>query len=64
MRNQHPGTCYRCGKAVAVGDGHFEKITAKNRRPGESGKWRLQHASCAIKFRGTDTRALATKEQP
>ncbi len=44
MRNQYPGECYRCGVTVAAGDGHFERF-------GHS--WRLQHASCAIRFRGT-----------
>ena len=44
MRNKYPGICYRCGLAVAVGDGHFERL----------GKtWRVQHASCAIEHRGT-----------
>lgn len=46
MRNRYSGTCYRCGKHVAPGDGHFE------RKPG--GGWRTQHATCAIKYRGTD----------
>lgn len=46
MRNKHPGTCYRCGTTVEVGDGHFEK----NSGPGP--KWRTQHASCAIRWRG------------
>lgn len=44
MRNRFPGTCYRCGGHVAPGDGHFEKF-----RLG----WRVQHAKCAIEFRGT-----------
>ena len=44
MRNRYPGTCYRCGSHVAPGAGHFEKI------PGSG--WRVQHATCAIKFRG------------
>jgi hypothetical protein len=43
MRNQYPGTCYRCGKLVAAGDGHFERFR---------GGWRTQHATCAIEFRG------------
>jgi len=45
MRNKFAGTCYRCGKTVEAGDGHFER---KHR------KWRIQHASCAIKWRGTN----------
>jgi hypothetical protein len=44
MRNKFPGVCYRCGKLVEPGDGHFERFL---------GGWRTQHASCAIKFRGT-----------
>lgn len=44
MRNQHPGFCYRCGELVAAGEGHFER---------HRGGWRVQHASCAIKYRGT-----------
>ncbi len=46
MRNKHPGTCYRCNTRVEAGDGHFEK----NRGAGP--KWRTQHASCAIRWRG------------
>ena len=42
-RNQFPGPCYRCGTNVAVGDGHFERLGYK---------WRVQHATCAIEFRG------------
>jgi hypothetical protein len=45
MRNKYPGTCYRCGKRVEVGEGHFERIPGKG--------WRVQHAECAIKYRGT-----------
>ena len=45
MRNQYPGMCYRCGDLVAPGDGHFE------RHPSASGKWRTQHADCAIRWR-------------
>lgn len=43
MRNQYGGQCYRCPEYVAPGDGHFERI---------NGRWRVQHAACAIKFRG------------
>lgn len=42
MRNRHPGICYRCGKPVAAGDGHFER---------HKGGWRVQHATCAIEAR-------------
>lgn len=44
MRNKFPGICYRCGKPVAKGEGHFEKIKGPV-------KWRTQHASCAIENR-------------
>lgn len=44
MRNRYPGICYRCGKNVEVGAGHFEKVPYKG--------WRVQHAECAIEFRG------------
>lgn len=50
MRNQHPGTCYRCGGHVEAGKGHFEKIVGA-RAPAP--KWRVQHAECAIRYRGT-----------
>jgi|GEM_PF-2634679 hypothetical protein len=43
MRNQYPGTCYRCGEHVAAGEGHFERLGSK---------WRVQHAACAIEHRG------------
>lgn len=48
MRNKYPGKCYRCGCIVETGKGHFER-----HGPG----WRLQHASCAIKYRGTSHKA-------
>lgn len=47
MRNQHPGPCYRCGETVNAGDGHFERMPW-----GSTVKWRLQHAHCAIAYRG------------
>lgn len=43
MRNRFPGPCYRCGDMVAAGDGHFEL---------NHGRWRTQHADCAIRWRG------------
>lgn len=43
-RNAYPGPCYRCGATVQSGDGHFERFR---------GGWRVQHADCAIKHRGT-----------
>jgi len=42
MRNQYPGTCYRCNRRVNVGEGHFER---------HNGGWRTQHAHCAIQHR-------------
>lgn len=50
MRNAYPGICYRCGKRVEAGEGHFERI--KGARYGF--RWRVQHAECAIKYRGTN----------
>jgi hypothetical protein len=44
MRNRFPGECYRCKAWVPAGEGHFERI---------GGGWRVQHAACAIEFRGT-----------
>ena len=48
MRNKYAGTCYRCGKVVEPGGGHFER---------HNGGWRTQHANCAIVYRGTDKKA-------
>jgi hypothetical protein len=48
MRNKFPGVCYRCGKIVSAGDGHFER---------HLGKWRTQHASCAIQARSAKKNA-------
>ena len=53
MRNRYPGMCYRCKRPVAAGDGHFERIRSEHRKPGDP-KWLLQHAVCAVEFRGTD----------
>lgn len=44
MRNRYAGTCYRCGRFVGKGEGHFERF---------EGGWRTQHAGCAIRYRGT-----------
>jgi hypothetical protein len=43
MRNKYQGICYRCGKTVMPGEGHFEKI--------KNGGWNVQHAECAIEYR-------------
>lgn len=53
MRNKYPGTCYRCNRPVAAGDGHFER---------HNGGWRTQHAHCAIQHRAAKTLA-ALQEQ-
>lgn len=62
MRNRHPGRCYRCGMTVMVGAGHFERHDS----PG--GKWRVQHADCATRWRGkpapTMAEARAAHEHP
>lgn len=42
MRNKYAGPCYRCGQTVAPMAGHFER---------HEGKWRVQHAGCAIDAR-------------
>lgn len=42
MRNQFPGTCYRCGLPVPAGAGYFEVVRFKDRKPGDP-KWRTQH---------------------
>ena len=60
MINKYPGTCYRCGEPVAAGQG---RLTFENlpylRWPGTRGPMTLlEHPSCAIKFRGTDTHYL------
>ena len=52
MRNKYAGTCYRCGKTVAPGDGHFER---------HQGGWRTQHASCAIKHREVTSRSTQAR---
>lgn len=54
MRNRFGGACYRCGAYVAPGEGHFERY-----RKG----WRTQHASCAMKYRGTDQNAFKRTPQ-
>jgi hypothetical protein len=42
-RNQYPGPCYRCNRMVGAGAGHYER---------HRGDWRVQHADCAIAYRG------------
>ena len=43
VRNRFGGKCYRCEGHVDPGQGHFER---------HDGKWRVQHAECAINSRG------------
>lgn len=65
MRNSFEGTCYRCGKTCAPGQGHFEKVSRKTRAKWGSrvpGKWLVQHAECAIRYRGTDAHYLFQPE--
>lgn len=47
MRNKFEGVCYRCGKTVKVGAGHFE-------RSGRS--WRTIHAQCVFDQRAEKAR--------
>ncbi|WP_157261140.1 hypothetical protein [Paenibacillus wynnii] len=54
MRNKYPGVCYRCGQWVDAGKGHFERY---------SGQFRVQHAECAIKYRGTNQNYLKGGEK-
>jgi hypothetical protein len=42
MRNRFACVCYRCGKTVMPGAGHFER---------QGNGWRTQHADCCIKAR-------------
>lgn len=54
MRNIHPGICYRCNKIVGAKQGHIERVVFDNAiRSQIKNKWRVQHAECAIKYRGT-----------
>lgn len=59
MRNRFPGQCYRCGLNVEAGKGHFERVADKNlaklNAPMTRFAWLVQHAECAIKYRGTST---------
>lgn len=52
--NQYPGTCYRCTKWVAKGEGYFERA----RKIG----WRVQHTICAIT--GRDMKNRVFKQEP
>jgi hypothetical protein len=56
-RNQFEGQCFRCGKTVKAGEGHFERVGKIQREKFGSAvwgkKWIVQHADCAIEHRGT-----------
>lgn len=57
MRNKYGGDCYRCGGWVKPGRGYFERV------PGSG--WRVQHAECQTKFKGTKhtvTNAFKTED--
>lgn len=62
MRNSHPSPCYRCGLLVLAKHGHFERTSQKvhgKKWPGRDlPKWLVQHAVCAVKYRGTDVHYL------
>jgi hypothetical protein len=68
MRNKYKATCYRCGKIIHEGDGHFEKTNKHNiknhPRIPRGIKWLAQHSSCAIQYRGTDKSIYASIENP
>ncbi len=54
MRNSYKGVCYRCRQIVNPGEGHFERIPPEERIQLQiKAKWRTQHATCAIRYRGT-----------
>ena len=54
MRNKYPGICYRCGKPVEKGEGHFER---------HNGGWRTQHAECCIKAKEEKLAAALAEEK-
>ena len=64
MRNKFKGTCYRCGKPVEAGAGHFERFGSAERKLHPNApftvKWLTQHADCAIEHRGTSKSIYAT----
>ena len=70
MRNQHPGTCYRCGERVGPRKGHFERVNPdRMRKMGIDEKhwrgkrWVVQHAGCAIAYRRTEQAADCLKAE-
>lgn len=54
-RNAFAGYCYRCGELVKPNAGHFERYL---------GAWRVQHAECAIHYRGSDRNAKGPRPAP
>lgn len=66
-RNDYPGTCYRCGGIVDAHDGHYERTSRKvhlAKWPQVTlPKWLLQHATCAVKYRGTAVHYLHAPDQ-
>lgn len=56
MPNRFAGTCYRCGKIVAPGEGVFERVGHRQKRKFNyqlKERWLTQHHECAIEWRGT-----------
>lgn len=57
-RNKYPAKCYRCGKQVEAGQGHYERASGSRRialnAPPKTPFWIAQHAGCAIRWRGTN----------
>lgn len=60
MRNRFPGVCYRCGKVVAKGEGHFQIQRNGKRKPPS---WHVQHADCCLKFREAEKEREALRER-
>ena len=58
MRNKFPGQCFRCGGVVDAGAGHFERFGKTQRLKYKDAPrditWLIQHADCAVEYRGTD----------
>lgn len=50
MRNKYEGICYKCGKTVEVGRGHFERIKYGTAKWKAGQRWRVQHVEHARKL--------------
>lgn len=49
MRNQYRGRCADgCGTMVEAGEGYFERIAFRNRKPGDP-KWKVRCVPCVVK---------------